>query len=1020
MNRILLCARMRVRRYDARAHPIKSITLERSISSFSKNHFIDTIAPGAFRLSNGKMFQLNQQRHMGRKDGNKTFFKTRPPTKKQKKKYHKRMRDVYQEKVGIHSKPGSKAGPRREYLNNEKNYLVGRALGKIPDEPSPDELEYNFGDAMVEDLIGNSAHLSASPNPKPMYIGRQYEKHFSKVSGMMQEYHAHLQLGKDSDDDKNKALAPPLPNDQQISLLVRSYRDRNSTKNRPLGIVKALKHLITEIRLPTYILGEKTYAALMQCAASPIEGRRIMKLMEDNSQPLDAYIYSILIDIHAKRGDYRGADDIISEMRFEGFEPTLPAYTSLLAACYKVINTASMPQHIKAEAGTLAWNRWKELKINDLEPDVMAYGSIIRVTAARGFPEKAINLIEEMQLKEIRPTTLIFSSALKAVARSHANALRFEGGRSKKNKRRERVAAHHGKMAKLIVVLAEQADVEQDDGFVSALMLCAGTAGDVATAKAVYLASEVRRLENLRTIGGPEHLKLLRGESSSKQSEVDAIESDITMLQSQDDIDRPNSDSLVLQEDYKSMSPQLVYNSSGKKKRDTRKLNALLSANANAVEKRGLGDVWCGRENKGYLDESSLLYIQTMYTPKYVDKSIPGTTSAEAGLAGMVWDDEDVEKMGKQLRRKKFMGLIEDQEDNLIDELDPTLYRLLVDDEDDIFDEEKKERLEENSLQDEESSDQPFKVNSVDVDEGERDDMNFMFDKSNPSIGESVDDIDASELQQMIDAQTEAQAMMEKDGVSEEDMQKIIDADDIDDKEVVEMLKASGLEQEDIDKMLENDDVDEEPSEEERKLFDQIMSDQELSTEEKVVFRKMMSEVGGDDVSEDVNYSDSTEASSIEDGETESGLKLLDSPSSEIALPEDSDDLDIVLYGLPKDRIDKVRDEFTLNLGTPSMIRLVPLLRENMPETIDKAWLVEKNLKDANVVMSMAKENRAVDSNLMNSMLQVYAKSSRIEEALDFYEHEFKAMKKVSKPTILFSYCPQLRISTSLSYTTSL
>lgn len=973
-----------------KAHPITSVALERHISSFSKNHFIDTRSLGPFHLSNEKMFQLNQQRHMGRKDGNKTFFKTRPPTKKQKKKYHKRMRDVHQEKVGIHSKPGSKAGPRREYIENEKNFLVTRALGKIPDQPSPDELEYDFGDAMVEDLIGNSAHLSASPNPKPMYIGRQYDKHFSKVSGMMQEYHANLQLGEDSNDNKKKALAPPLPNDKEISLLVRSYRDRNSTKYRPLGIVKALKHLITEIRLPTHILGEKTYAALMQCAASPIEGRRIMKLMADNSQPLDAYIYSILIDIHAKKGDYRGADDILSEMRFEGFEPTLPAYTSLLAACYKVINTASMPQHIKAEAGSLAWNRWKELKINDLEPDVMAYGSIIRVTAARGFPEKAINLIEEMQLNEIRPTTLIFSSALKAVARSHANALRFEGGRSKKNRRREKVAAHHGKMAKLIVVLAEQADVEQDDGFVSALMLCAGTAGDVATVKAIYLASEVRRLENLRTIGGPEHLQLLRGEASSNHNEVDTIESSSNVLKLENDIE--NSE-----EDYKKMSPQLVYNSSRKKKRDTRKLNALLSANANAVEKRGLGNVWRGRENKGYLDESSLLMIQTMYTPKYVDQSIPGMTSAEVGLAGMVWDDEDVEKMGKQLRRKKFMGLIEDQEDNRIDELDPTLYRLLVDDDDDLFDDEKIDALEEASLEDANSLQQTLKVNSIDAAEAEPGEMNFTLDMPNPRIDDSVDDIDASELQQMIDAQNQSQAMMENDGVSEEEMQKMIDGDDIDDGEVAEMLKASGLSQEDIDKMFENDDLDEAPSEEERKLFDQIMSDQDISAEEKEVFLNMMSEVDNDDESDDENVNDSM-VSSVQDSDRQSGLKVLEVPSLEIALPEDADDLDVVLYGLPKYRIDKVRDEFMLNLGTPSMIRLVPLLRENMPDTIDKAWLVEKNLRDANVVMTMAKEDRIVDSDLMNSMLQVYAKSGKSEEALNFYEHEFKAMQKVSPP----------------------
>lgn len=79
-------------------------------------------------------------------------------------------------------------------------------------------------------------------------------------------------------------------------------------------------------------------------------------------------------------------------------------------------------------------------------------------------------------------------------------------------------------------------------------------------------------------------------------------------------------------------------------------MNALfLNANANAVEQCGLGDVWCGRENKDYLDESSVRMIQMRYIPKYVDNLILGMTSADIGLA-VVWDDEDVEKMGKLLR----------------------------------------------------------------------------------------------------------------------------------------------------------------------------------------------------------------------------------------------------------------------------------------------------------------------------------------------------------------------------------
>jgi len=162
----------------------------------------------------------------------------------------------------------------------------------------------------------------------------------------------------------------------------------------------------------------------------------------------------------------------------------------------------------------------------------------------------------------------------------------------------------------------------------------------------------------------------------------------------------------------------------------------------------------------------------------------------------------------------------------------------------------------------------------------------------------------------------------------------------------------------------------------------------------------MMSEVGDDDEYDDEYDEEEMGASvvsSMKASDSQSGLQVIQTSYAEIALPEDADDLDVVLYGLPKSRVDKVRDEFKLNLGTPSMIRLVPLLRENMPDVIDKEWLVEKNLRDANVVMNIAKDERVIDSNLMNSMLQVYAKSSRFDEALEFYEHEFKAMNQVSR-----------------------
>eukprot|EP00957_Ditylum_brightwellii_P122317 9327920-Ditylum_brightwellii.AAC.1 len=162
---------------------------------------------------------------------------------------------------------------------------------------------------------------------------------------------------------------------------------------------------------------------------------------------------------HAQKGDFRACHDVLKEMVIEAcIPPTLHAYTSLLVACYKACNSTLVSQSIKAEAGNLGWEKWKEMRVAGIDPDVKAYGALLRILAARGYPERAINVIEEMKVMEVKPTTLIYTSALRAVARSHNNAQRFNNGRSKKNKRREWLASHHGKMARQIVIMAEQAE----------------------------------------------------------------------------------------------------------------------------------------------------------------------------------------------------------------------------------------------------------------------------------------------------------------------------------------------------------------------------------------------------------------------------------------------------------------------------------------------------------------------------------------------------------------------------------
>lgn len=104
------------------------------------------------------------------------------------------------------------------------------------------------------------------------------------------------------------------------------------------------------------------------------------------------------------------------------------------------------------------------------------------------------------------------------------------------------------------------------------------------------------------------------------------------------------------------------------------------------------------------------------------------------------------------------------------------------------------------------------------------------------------------------------------------------------------------------------------------------------------------------------------------------------------------DELSLLLQGFPLNRIEKVRETFSMSLGTPSFLSLVPTVREVMPERICNSWLKKKNLVDAFTAM----ESVEADIHILNSMLQVLSKSGSIDKALAFYDKEFKAHNTAS------------------------
>mmetsp|Transcript_25618 Transcript_25618/g.38685 ORF Transcript_25618/g.38685 Transcript_25618/m.38685 type:complete len:1202 (+) Transcript_25618:171-3776(+) len=661
------------RRHSIQASLSSNISnpLNRDYSLLLNSHFLAAASP---EFPNNDI-----QVRWKRRDGNKKFLEQRKPTRKQKKLYRRRERELFNEKVGKHSPPGSKAGPSRQFDEETRQQYLN--WDKIAAE-AEEEAEYDINDAILDDMVGNTAELTASPTPEPMYYGHKHKSYYNRVATQMALYKQLLQQEEGDNESRGLVDYSQLPTDQDISLVVRSFRDRHGTRRKPVGVVKALEHLLKDLEVPIALFSEKTFTSLLTCCSTPTEARRIFRLMQEYQHPISEYSWSILVDIHAKLGDFEGCDQVMREMVTEGVHPTLPAYTSLLAACYKGINSGHSSRKTRIKAGELGWAKWKEMRIVGVEADAMAYGAILRICAARGQAERAKNLLEEMYTFEVKPTTLCFTSALRAVARSHQIAIRFENGASKKFRRRQMVASYHGRLAREVVILAETTEVKYDDGFISALILCAGTAGDSATAKAILLASEIRKLDHLRTIGSDKHLARLRGGDNSDDETLGLGTGTLSQRFLSGDEDAANtimnqSSDVLSMSNKKSSSAKYSIPSFEKREygKDCRVLSTLLQACSKAVDSNGIGEMWEGRDNKGYLCENSLRTLEVKPEPKYHDNSIPGISTDEMNMANLKWDKEEPEHLSKRLRRKKFEGIEFDDTGTNLDDLDPALYK---------------------------------------------------------------------------------------------------------------------------------------------------------------------------------------------------------------------------------------------------------------------------------------------------------------------------------------------------------
>ena len=113
----------------------------------------------------------------------------------------------------------------------------------------------------------------------------------------MDAYRGSIDNKHDEEDGTSLELIVPLPTDRDISNTLRAHRDRHGTRQKPIGIVKGLQHLLQDLKVPATAFGEYTYTALLTCCRTPQEGRRIFKLIRDHNHEISSYSWSILVDV---------------------------------------------------------------------------------------------------------------------------------------------------------------------------------------------------------------------------------------------------------------------------------------------------------------------------------------------------------------------------------------------------------------------------------------------------------------------------------------------------------------------------------------------------------------------------------------------------------------------------------------------------------------------------------------------------------------------------------------------------
>jgi hypothetical protein len=249
------------------------------------DHHADIYSNRSRSLNNH--FQHAQVRFR-RHDRASAFSKPRPHTKKQRSEYNRKLKK-WQDEKDKHSAPGSQAGPHRQWMRERRQELLDKGTENEVIDPSWLQ-QYGYGDALLDDLVGNTSHLTSQPTPEPVHLGHAHKRFYNKVADQMERYRESIDalrsttISEKTSNNNNEILDPTtstlakLPSGTAIANVLRAYRDQHGTRNKPIGIAMALQHLLQDLKVPTAAFGEHTYTTLLTCCRTPNEVRKFTVL----------------------------------------------------------------------------------------------------------------------------------------------------------------------------------------------------------------------------------------------------------------------------------------------------------------------------------------------------------------------------------------------------------------------------------------------------------------------------------------------------------------------------------------------------------------------------------------------------------------------------------------------------------------------------------------------------------------------------------------------------------------------